>query len=402
LLFLEGAHKVSEKERKMFYIAFRMLVGDRGKFLGIILGLSFASLIMTQQPGIFVGLMTRAFSFVTDLGLPDIWVTEPTVQYIDDVKPMPSIYLYRVASIEGVAWAKPLYKGNIQARLHNGTFQNCNLIGLDDATLIGAPAVMIQGKAENLRRADGIIVSEEGANDKLANPPRYPGGPKIPLKMGQELELNNHRAIVVGIARTTRTFQSQPVIYTTYGNATFFSPPQLNKLSFVLVKAKPGQDLKALCQRIKRLTGLSAYTKEAFKELTIGYYLKYTGIPVNFGVSVLLGFLVGAAIAGQTFYNFTLENLRYFGVLKAMGTSERTLLYMIVFQALIVGFIGYGLGVGGTALFAYLTRHTMIAFRFPWQLFALSAIGVILISALAALLSIRKVIRLEPAIVFKS
>lgn len=386
----------------MFYIAFRMLVGDRGKFLGIILGLSFASLIMTQQPGLFVGIMTRAYSFITDLGLPDIWVMEPTVQYIDDIKPMPETYLYRVASIEGVAWAKPLFKGSIQARLHNGTFQTCNVIGIDDMTMIGAPAVMLQGRVQNLRHADGIIVNQEGAEDKLANPPAYPGGPKVPLRMGQEIELNNHRTVVVGIAKTTRTFQSQPVVFTTYSNATIYAPPQLNLLSFILVKAKRGENLKALCKRIKQFTGLAAYTKDDFKDLTVRYYLKYTAIPINFGVSVLLGFLVGAAIAGQTFYNFTLENLRYFGVLKAMGASERTLLFMIVFQALIVSFIGYGIGVGCTALFAFFTRNSMVAFRFPWQLFVFSTVGVTLIASFAALISIRKVIKLEPAIVFKS
>lgn len=386
----------------MFYIAFRMLVGDRGKFLGIILGLSFASLIMTQQPGLFVGIMTRAYSFITDLGQPDIWVMDPTVQYIDDIKPMPDTYLYRVASVEGVKWAVPLYKGTIQVRLHSGTFQTCNLIGLDDATLIGAPALMLQGRIANLRRTDGIIVNQEGAEDKLANPPTYPGGPKIPLRVGQEIELNNNRGVVVGIALTTRTFQSQPVIFTTYSNATLFTPPQLNLLSFVLVKAKSGQNLEALCKRIKRLTGLVAYTKQEFKDLTVKYYLKYTAIPINFGVSVLLGFLVGAAIAGQTFYNFTLENLRYFGVLKAMGTSDRTLLYMIIFQAVIVSFIGYGIGVGCTGLFALLTRNSVVAFRFPWQLFVFSTIGVTLIASFAALLSIRKVITLEPAVVFRS
>lgn len=386
----------------MFYIAFRMLVGDRGKYLGIILGLSFASLIMTQQPGLFVGIMSRAYSFITDLGLPDVWVMEPTVQYIDDIKPMPDTYLYRVSSIDGVAWAKPLYKGIIQARLHSGTFQTCNVIGIDDATLIGAPAVMVQGTVEGLRRFDGIIVNEDGARDKLANPPDYPGGAKVPLRVGQTIELNNHRAVVVGIARTTRAFQSQPVVFTTYSNATFFAPPQLNLLSFILVKAKPGVDLHTLCKSIKRLTGLAAYTKEEFKDLTVNYYMKYTAIPINFGVSVVLGFLVGAAIAGQTFYNFTLENLRYFGVLKAMGTSERTLLLMIVFQALIVSFIGYGIGVGCTAIFALFTQDTNVAFRFPWQLFVFSILGVFIIASFAAILSIRKVIKLEPAIVFKS
>lgn len=387
----------------MFYIAFRMLVGNRGKFLGIILGLSFASLIMTQQPGIFTGIMTRAFSFITDLGLPDIWVMDPKVQFVDDSKAIPSTALYRVASIEGVAWAKPLFKGTAQARLHNGAFQTCNLIGIDDATLIGGPPAMLEGSLEDLRQADGIIVNQEGALDKLASPPTQAGGPKIPLQIGQVLELNDQRAVVVGIAKTTRTFQSQPIIYTTYTRATSgYIPPQRNMLTFVLVKAKPGENLEKLCKRITRLTGLAAYTKEQFKDLTVQYYLEYTALPINFGVSVLLGFIVGAAIAGQTFYTFTIENLRYFGVLKAMGSSEKTLLLMILFQAMIVGFIGYGIGVGSTAIFSVLTRHSMVAFRFPWQLFVLSLLGIIIISSFTALISIRKVIKLEPAIVFKS
>lgn len=386
----------------MFYIALRMLIGDRGKFIGIILGISFASLIMTQQPGVFVGLMTRSFSFLTDMGLPDIWVMDSKVQYIDDSKPMAQTMLYRVSSIAGVDWAKPLYKGNIQARLENGNFQNCNVIGLDDTTLIGGPATMIEGQLEDLRRSDSVIVNVEGANDKLAKPSAYPGGPKIPLKVGDQLELNDHRAVVVGIAETTRTFQSLPVVFTTFTRATNFAPPQRHLLSFILVKVKSDENIQGVITRIKENTGLAAYTADEFKNITIKYYLKYTGIPINFGVSVLLGFLVGAAISGQTFYNFTLENLRYFGVLKAMGATDRILLYMILFQSIIVGVVGYGIGLGGTTLFSILSRSSQIAFRFPWQLMAFSIIGVTIISTIGALISIRKVIKLEPAIVFKS
>ncbi len=143
----------------MYYVAFRMLVGDRGKYLGIIIGISFAALIMTQQPSIFVGALTRTYSFITDISLPDIWVMDPKVQFIDDNKPMPSTYLYRVAGVEGIEWAKPLFKGTIQARLSNGAFQACNLIGIDDATLIGGPAEMFQGNVEDLRRNDSVIVN---------------------------------------------------------------------------------------------------------------------------------------------------------------------------------------------------------------------------------------------------
>lgn len=386
----------------MFYIAFRMLVGDRGKYLGIILGIGFASLIMTQQPGIFVGLMTRSYSVVTDLGLPDIWVVDPAVQYIDDIRPLPDTALYRVGSVQGVAWAKPLYKGNVQARRYSGTFQTCNMIGVDDATLIGAPSHMVEGSIEGLRQANGVIVDQEGARDKLANPSKLKGGKKIPLKMGEEFELNNQRVIVVGIAKISKTFLSAPVIYTTYSNALRYAPPQLNSLTAVLVKGKKGEDPETLCQRIHKFTGLKAYTQQGFKDLTYWYYMEHTGIPLNFGIAILLGFFVGTAIAGQTFYSFTVENLRYFGVLKAMGTSNVLLLKMICFQALIVSFIGYGIGLGGTVIFSILTRNSQLSFRFPWELFALSALGVILIASFSAFVSIRKVIALEPAIVFKS
>jgi putative ABC transport system permease protein len=129
--------------------------------------------------------------------------------------------------------------------------------------------------------------------------------------------------------------------------------------------------------------------------------MKNTGIPINFGISVTLGFIVGAAIAGQTFYSFTMENLRQFGVLKAMGASNWTLLRMILLQATLVGAIGYGLGVGLTSLFGWAMRNTILAFKFPWQLLVFSGLGVMLICIFAALISIRKVIALEPAVVFK-
>ena len=385
----------------MNHIALKMLMGDRGKYLGIILGLTFASLIMTQQPAIFVGLMMRTFSFISDLGLPDVWVMDPKVQFVDDIKPLQDTKLYLVRGVAGVKWAMPLYKGLLKARLDNGTFQTCNVIGLDDATLIGGPPVMLVGNLKDLRRSDGVIVDIDGATDKLAKPPMVPGGKPTPLKIGDTLELNDNRAIVVGIAKTTKTFQSQPVIYTTYSRAVRYAPRERKMLSFVLVKAMPGEDIPTLTRRIRKATGLAAYSRKEFIDLTWNYFMKNTGIPITFGTSVALGFIVGAAIAGQTFYNFTLENLRQFGVLKAMGASNWTLLRMILLQAILVGSIGYGLGVGLTALFGYATRNTILAFKFPWQLLAFGGAGVTLICIFAAIISIRKVIKLEPAIVFK-
>lgn len=380
-------------------IAIKMLVGDRAKYLGIIMGITFASLLITQQLAIFNGLMSRTYGAITDLGLPDIWVMDPKVQFIDDVKPLQDTELYRVRGIRGVEWAVPLYKGLLKARLETGEFQTCNVIGLDDATLIGGPPEMAEGRLADLRLADAVIVDDIGAQTKLGRP--KPDGKIERLKTGDTLELNDHRAIVVGFCRVSRTFQSQPVVYTTYSRATTFAPKERKLLSFVLVKASAGTDIRALCEQIHKTTGLLALTSQGFKDRTFDYFMKNTGIPVNFGIAVVLGFIVGTAIAGQTFYNFTLDNLKHFGALKAMGASNALLLRMILLQAVVVGVVGYGIGVGAAALLGHLTANTELAFKMPMWLLGFTGGVVLIICALASLISMRKVMKLEPAIVFK-
>ncbi len=385
----------------MRLVAIKMLVGDRARYLGILMGLTFASLLITQQSAIFTGLMARTYGFITDTGLPDIWVMDPKVMFIDDIKPMQDTMLYRVRGVEGVDWAMPLYKGLLKAKLSNGSFQTCNVVGLDDTTLAGGPPVMLKGKLADLRMADSVIVDEVGANGKLARPATTPGGKPTPITIGDTLELNDHRAIVVGIFRGTRTFQSQPVIYTTYSRALTFAPGERKLLSFVLVKAKDGADQQALCARIAAATGLAAYTRQQFRDLTYSYFMKYTGIPVNFGIAVLLGFIVGTAIAGQTFFNFTVDNIKYFAALKAMGARDGQLLRMILLQAVIVGAVGWGIGVGAASLFGFLLQRTELSFLLTWKLLGLSGLAITVICAFSALLSLRTVLKAEPAIVFK-
>lgn len=385
----------------MNLVALKMLVGDRAKYIGILIGVTFASLLITQQSSIFWGLMTRTFAAITDMGQPQVWVMDPKVQFIDDVKPLQSTELYRVRGVDGIEWAVPLYKGLLRARLADGTFQQIICLGLDDTSLLGGPPEMVEGTLEDLRRSEGVIVDAVGARTKLAKPSSVPGQPPTPLRVGDTLEINDHRAVVVGLCKVQRTFQSQPVVYTTFSRATNFAPRERKLLSFVLVGAKPGVDVADLCKRIRVETGLAAWTSDEFKVMTMGYFLKNTGIPVNFGISVLLGFLVGTVIAGQTFYNFTLDNLKQFGALKAMGTTNGMLVRMVLLQALLVGSIGYGLGVGAASLFGLLTKNTELAFRMPWWVLVAGGVAVLLICTISALISIRKVIKLEPAVVFK-
>jgi len=382
-------------------IALKMLFGDSAKFYGILLGLTFATLLITQQAAIFVGLMSRTYALIEETPQADLWVTDPTMQFVDDTKPMQVTALDRVRSVSGIEWASPLFKGLLVAKLPNGGRQICDVIGVDDATLIGAPAILLQGKVEDLRKTDAIFIESRGAGKQLLQPlTADKNGPKRPMQVGDELELNERRAIIAGIAETRPSFQNVPTIYTTYLRAVGFAPANRRTLSLILVKALPGQDLLELQKRIQTQTGLTAYTPAEFSWKTLDYWMTQTGIPINFGMAIVLGFLVGVAIAGQMFYNFTLDNLRYFGAMKAMGATSRQLLQMVAVQGLAAGVLGLGLGLGATALFGLMIPGDRLAFKLTWHLPIISTIAVVIIVLGASSLSIWKVIRLDPKEVF--
>jgi len=378
----------------MLWVAWKMLIGNRVKYLGIVFGVMFAALLIAQQSSIFCGLMALTVSQIRDVEGVGIWVMDRNVQYCDDVKPLADTELFRVKGVSGVAWAVRFYKGIARARLEEGSYEQMILLGLDDATLVGAPAGVFMGSIADLRQPDAVILDEAGYRRI------WPGQP---YRLGRVFEMNDRRAVLVGLTKASRTFQSFPIVYTRYSQAVLFAPPERKVLSFVLANAAPGVPPEEVCRRITTQTGLQAVTREQFIWKTIRYHLAKTGIPVNFAITVLLGFIVGTAIAGQTFYLFTVENIRQFGALKAMGASNWTILLMVLSQALQVGVVGYGVGVGLAALFGYSIARgqSRLSFFMPWEVLAITGVAVFLIVLLASLLSIRKVLVVDPAIVFR-
>jgi putative ABC transport system permease protein len=217
--------------------------------------------------------------------------------------------------------------------------------------------------------------------------------------------MNDRRAVIVGLCKASPTFQTFPIVYTRYSQATLFVPRERKLMSFVLAQNSPDVPADVVCARIREQTGLAALTRHDFIWKTIDYYMNRTGIPINFGITVALGFFIGSAIAGQTFYLFTLENLKQFGALKAMGVTNLRLVGMILLQGIMVGVIGYciglGLAVGFGELMAMAVKTVPPAFFMPWHVPALAGVATLVIIALASVMSIRKVLVLEPAVVFK-
>jgi putative ABC transport system permease protein len=391
--------------KRMFYVAIQMLFGDWGKLFGILSGVAFAALLIVQQAGMFIGIMESSIAGVRDIPIADIWVMDRQAQFMDDIKPMLDKELHRVRGVAGVAWAVPYYRGGARARLPDGRLVDTFMIGLDDVTLTGGPYRMIEGKLSDLRRSQGIVVDRMGAEGRLAKqlPDSVSGDePTVPLAVGDTLEMNDHRATVVGIVEAPKIWGDQPVIYTTYTRAVTYSRAERRRLSYVLVKCSNGEDPLAVCKRIEAQTGLKAVTSDGLYDMTLNYLLYQTSLPMTFGISVIFGFLIGTAVAGQMFYNFTTENLRYFGTLKAMGLGTGGAIMMVMAQAIVVTLLGWGIGIGLSSMAGRLLEDGEIGFRMPWYLFFGSIASVALITLTAATISLRRVITVEPAVVFRN
>ncbi len=378
----------------MLDLALKMLLGDRSKYIMLVSGLTFASLLMTQQASIFCGIMQWTGSTLENVSAP-LWVVDPMVEQINDTDAMRDTDVNRVRSVDGVAWAAPLYSGMLRARLADGTFKFVQLIGIDATTFAGAPKEIVSGKLEDLRMPNTVILDEYGVQRLSRDKDR-------PIRVGDTFEINDHEARIVGICKTRMSFSGNPYVFTTYDRAMQYAPGQRKMLSCVLAAPQPGTDVDEVARRIEMNTGLRAFTKKEFAWATIWWFVRNTGIPVAFGGTVILGFIVGLAICSQTFYAFVLENLRHLGALKAMGASDGVLCRMLLLQAFTVGLIGYGCGVGLATLFGVIVlQKSMPPFFMPYPLPLLTLAVVLLICGLAAYLGIRKIRQLEPAIVFR-
>lgn len=377
----------------MFRLALKMLYGDVAKFIMLIGGLTVCALLMTQQTGVFCGLMRWTTATIRNIDVP-IWVCDARVEQVNEVVALRDIEVNRVRSVEGVEWAVPLYWGIIQTRLPNGAFQQVQLTGLDAATLVGRPSRMKEGHVEDLRLPNAVIVDQVCVKKFKSK--------GLDLKVGDVFEINDKEARVVGICEAEQSFMGQPYVYTTYERALEYVPAQRKMLSFVLAKPREGADPQEVVDRIRQIPGLGAYTSDDFSARTMGWYIKYTGIPVSFGTVVVLGIIVGIAIAGQTFYLFVHENIRHLAALKAMGASNTLLAEMVFLQAFVVGGAGYGLGTGLTALLGNVfTKKGEPPFFLPWEVLAFAAGVIVFICLLAAIIGLTKVFRAEPAVVFR-
>jgi len=371
-------------------IAYKLLVNDKGKFAALLVGITFAVFLITMMTSMFAGILKRSSSTVINIGAT-IWVMDPAVNSVVNSIPIPDYVLDAARSIEGVSYAVPLYSGGALVKLSSGAYQAVTILGLDDATLFGRPE-LIEGKIEDIYAENGFIVVKDSEFAKLDNP-----------RLGADFEINDHRAVVVGIAKVTiGGLFGIPTLYTTYNRAIQYLPTTRFTLAYVLVEPKSIDSIPHIKEEIKRL-GYEALTKNEFIQKVSTFYKYKTGLGINVMLMTVISFVVGLSISGQTFYTFILENLEKFGALKAIGAKGRELVYMILFQAGFTAMIGYGLGIGLAALVIATAKLRLPSYAaqitYSNPIFAF--VMVLVIAAISSYIGIRKVIKIEPFDIFR-
>jgi putative ABC transport system permease protein len=371
-------------------IAFKLLVNDRGKFAALLVGITFAVFLMVMMTSMFAGILARSSSTVINIGAK-MWVMDPAVNTVASSIPMPDYVLDAVRSINGVKYAVPLYSGGAQVKLKSGTYQSVTVLGLDDSTLFGRPE-LYAGKIEDIYAENGFIVVNDAEFRKLENP-----------KIGTEFELNDNRGVVVGLAKVNSSgLFGIPTLYTTYKRAITYIPSTRFTTSYILVEPKNSNDIPYIKQQVQKL-GYTALTDNEFVQKISDFYMYQTGLGINMFIMTAISFIVGLSISGQTFYTFILENLEKFGALKAIGAKGRELVYMILFQATITAFIGYGLGVGLASLIIMAAKLRLpdYAAQIAYRNLGFAFIMVVIIAGISSYVGVRKVLRIEPFDIFR-
>ncbi len=371
-------------------LAYKLLVNDKAKFTALLIGITFAVFLIMFVTSMLIGVLNHASATVINIGAT-IWVMDPAVQTVSNTIGIPDYVLDAVRSMQGVKYAVPLYSGGALAKLSNGSYQSVNVIGLDDTSLLGRPE-LLEGNIQNIYQESGFVVVKDAEFKKLENP-----------RIGSELELNDHRAVIVGIAQVAVSgLYGTPTLYTTYERAVQYLPNPRFTISYVLVEPKSAADVQKIKQQVQAL-GYLALTKQEFMQRTADFFIYQTGGGTNMLIMTLISFIVGLSISGQTFYTFILENLERFGALKAIGTKSRDLVGMILFQAAFTSFTGYGLGVGLSSLIIWLARLRLPSYAamVTYSNLALGLAMVTVIAGVSSYVGIRRVLQIEPFDIFR-
>jgi putative ABC transport system permease protein len=384
-----------------------MLVGDRAKYTGLVLGVAFTAFLVTLAASYLCGILTWGFALIAENPAADVWVMDPAVVSVEPAINLPGWALARVRTVEGVETAMPLALAHVEARLPNGAFIPVEIIAVDDATFAGAP-----GGAPRLalRAANAVFADPGGTEGKLRAPARdedrWPKDrprldvPVRSLAAGDEIVVNDHILRIVGVTNTLPRYPPRPLLYMSRATALRVLPLERERTTFVMASAAPGLSPRELASRITAQTGLRARSSEDFKADTVRWTLKNSEDVGDMAAMLAIAACVGLGGTGVLLFMFTADNARHYAVLAAMGAARRLLVRMVLAQAGLCAILGTALGLGPCALVVRFAVRAGYPVRLMWYNPLAGACAVLIVSLVAAGLSIRPLLRLQPADAF--
>ena len=370
-------------------IACRNLCHDRVRLLVTLTGIVFAVVLVTLQCGLFLGFMTT-ISGVIDNSRADVWVGSRGVKTFDIAMPMPEARYHEVLSVPGVADASRMVVDFAFWKKPGGGQESIEVVAFDTHKGMGGPWNMVRGNLESLG-ADDAVIMDQLYLEKLGV-----------SSLGEETEIVSHRARVVGFTLGIRSFTTSPYVFTAYRNGHHYSRFAPAQITYVLVKAADDVTPEELCRRITdRLPNVDAFTTGEFSHKTRMYWMMSTGAGAALLLAAVLGFVVGMVVVAQTLYSTTMDHLGEFATLKAMGAPDGYITRILVTQACLSAGMGYGIGLIICLLVVEARRFADAAIVLSPSL-ALGIFALTLFMCVAAsFISIRKVMRIDPAVVFR-
>lgn len=371
-------------------LARKNLLHDKLRFLITVSGVAFAVTLVLVQVGLFAGLLANAT--VTIEHLPaDIWVVPKKTPNIDFGNVFSETAVQRVQSVPGVERADNIIVGYLYIALPNGVRESILVYALEDFSYWRFPWAVTAGNVEDLRRGRYFFLDESAAK-------RFG-----PFAVGDYREILGHRLKIIGTTREAASFTTIPIAFMDYRIAqTLLGREWQGRTTYIVVKLAPGTDLAAAQAEIqRRLPYNDVHTKAEWARISRDYWIDNTGIGFNMYMTVLLGCLVGVVIVAQTLYASTMEHLKEFGTVKAIGGSNADIYKILAEQALISALVGYALGViPAFALIPAIEKAGIHLMLSPELLAAVFA-GTVVMCLLAAMVSFRKVATIDPALVFR-
>jgi putative ABC transport system permease protein len=371
----------------MASLARRNLFHDRVRLAVTLTGIVFSVVLAAVQLGLFVG-FTRATSDIITHSNADLWIKSAGVPNVENGVPFSERKLYQVLAVPGVARAEKQVIQFGNWKRPDGAVEGCLLIGFNPRQEMGAPWNLVEGSVLDLEAPDTVIV-DELYKEKLGV-----------THIGRTVEISGHRARVVGFTRGIRSFTTSPPVFTSFKNAQNYFGLREDQTVYILVKVAAGpQEMK---RRIAvRVKDVDVLTTEEWSRQTQSYWMFGTGAGVTVLIAAALGILVGVVVVAQTIYAATVDHIREYGTLKAMGATNWYIYRVIIKQAVISALIGYAVGIGIALAAAQMSQQGTTAVILPAPLVAGLFLLTVVMCVGASLVSINKVTRLDPAMVFK-